>query len=107
MERPHDLAVPFRDTFWNVPVWAQVVLYVGGARRDRDVRVRHVAAVALWRAGQAENRFDRISERLALVAKHVLGQARMLSQAYPGVMHAMMFWGFLALFLGTVLATID
>ncbi len=31
----------------------------------------------------------------------------MLSQAYPGVMHAIMFWGFLALFMGTVLATID
>ena len=32
---------------------------------------------------------------------------RTLSQAYPGVMHAIMFWGFLALFMGTVLATID
>jgi Fe-S oxidoreductase/nitrate reductase gamma subunit len=42
-----------------------------------------------------------------LVAKHALGQVRVLSQAYPGVMHATMFWGFLALFMGTVLATID
>ena len=22
-------AVPFRDTFWNIPPWAQVLLYVG------------------------------------------------------------------------------
>ena len=41
------------------------------------------------------------------MVKHVLGQARVLSQAYPGIMHAVMFWGFLALFIGTVLATID
>ena len=41
------------------------------------------------------------------MAKHALGQVRVLSQAYPGVMHAIMFWGFLALFIGTVLATID
>src|SRR6185503_20544179 len=55
----------------------------------------------------AENRFDRIPLRLRLVAVHALAQVRGLSQAYPGVMHATMFWGFLALFMGTVLATID
>jgi len=99
--------VPFRDTFWNVPVWAQVALYVGGL-----VAIA-VCAYGTWRRivhvrqGGPESRFDRIPERLALVGKHVLGQARTLSQAYPGVMHAVMFWGFLALFTGTVLATID
>ena len=63
--------------------------------------------MALWRAGKAEHRFDHLPQRVALVARHALGQARTLSQAYPGVMHAIMFWGFLALFMGTVLATID
>src|SRR4030095_1641555 len=63
--------------------------------------------VMLWRQGLPEDRLDRISERLGLVATHALGQVRVLSQAYPGVMHAIMFWGFLALFMGTVLATID
>ena len=58
--------------------------------------------IALWRQGGPEARFDRIPERVKLVATHVLGQARVLSQAYPGVMHAIMFWGFLALFMGTV-----
>jgi Fe-S oxidoreductase/nitrate reductase gamma subunit len=63
--------------------------------------------VMLWRQGLPEDRLDRIPERLGLVATHALGQVRTLSQAYPGVMHAIMFWGFLALFMGTVLATID
>jgi Fe-S oxidoreductase/nitrate reductase gamma subunit len=100
-------AVPFRDTFWNVPAWAQVGLYVGGAV------ALAICAYGIWqrfqrvRAGGPEARCDRIPERIALVVKHVLGQARTLSQAYPGVMHAVMFWGFLALFTGTVLATID
>src|SRR5207237_209567 len=62
--------------------------------------------VRLWRAGRPENRFDNIPQRVKLVAKHALGQARTLSQAYPGIMHAIMFWGFLALLLGTVLASI-
>jgi Fe-S oxidoreductase/nitrate reductase gamma subunit len=100
-------SVPFRDTFWNVPGWAQVLLYIGGVVAIAIFTYGVWQRVQLWRAGLPEDRFDRIPERLKLVTKHVLGQARVLSQAYPGVMHATMFWGFLALFMGTVLATID
>jgi Fe-S oxidoreductase len=100
-------SVPFRDTFWNVPVWAQLFLYVGGVVATAIFAWGVWQRVQLWRGGLPENRFDRIPERLRLVAKHVLGQARVLSQAYPGIMHATMFWGFLALFIGTALATID
>ena len=100
-------SIPFRDTFWNVPLWAQVLLYVGGAVAVAIFAYGGWQRIQLWRAGGPENRFDRIPKRLRLVAKHVLGQARVLAQAYPGVMHALMFWGFLALFIGTVLATID
>src|SRR5262249_59525635 len=63
--------------------------------------------VMLWRRGLPEYRHDRIPERVGRVLTHALGQVRTLSQAYPGVMHAIMFWGFLALFVGTVLATLD
>jgi Fe-S oxidoreductase/nitrate reductase gamma subunit len=100
-------AVPFRDTFWNVPGWAQVGLYVGGVIAVAIFAYGLWQRTRLWRAGQPEDRFDRIPQRLRLVAVHALAQVRVLSQAYPGVMHATMFWGFLALFMGTVLATID
>jgi len=100
-------SVPFRDTFWNVPGWAQVFLYVGGVVAVAIFAYGFWQRAQLWRAGLPEDRFDHIPERLTLVAKHALGQARVLSQAYPGVMHATMFWGFLALFMGTVLATVD
>src|SRR3989440_7735722 len=100
-------SVPFRDTFWNVPGWAQVVLYIGGAVAIAIFVYGVWQRVQLWRAGLPENRFDHLPQRVKLVAKHALGQVRPLSQAYPGVMHAVMFWGFLALFMGTVLATID
>ena len=100
-------SIPFRDTFWNVPGWAQIALYVGGAVAIAFLVYGLWQRVTLWRQGLAEDRLDRIPERLGLVAAHALGQVRTLSQAYPGIMHAIMFWGFLALFMGTVLATID
>ena len=100
-------SIPFRDTFWNVPSWAQIALYIGGALAIAYLVYGLWQRVTLWRQGLPEDRLDRIPERLGLVATHALGQVRTLSQAYPGVMHAIMFWGFLALFMGTVLATID
>jgi Fe-S oxidoreductase/nitrate reductase gamma subunit len=99
--------VPFRDTFWNIPAWAQIALYVGAVVAIAIFAYGMLQRIRLWRAGGPEDRFDRIPERIRLVGKHALGQARTLSQAYPGIMHAIMFWGFLALFMGTVLATID
>jgi Fe-S oxidoreductase/nitrate reductase gamma subunit len=99
--------VPIRDTFWNIPPLAQNALYLGAVIAIAIFVYGVYRHVRVWRAGLAENRFDNIPQRVKLVAKHALGQARTLSQAYPGIMHAIMFWGFLALFMGTVLATID
>jgi Fe-S oxidoreductase len=99
--------VPIRDTFWNIPPLVQGALYLGGLVAVAIFVYGVYRHVRLWRAGGPEHRFDRLPQRVKLVAKHALGQARTLAQAYPGIMHAIMFWGFLALFMGTVLATID
>lgn len=100
-------SVPFRDTFWNIPGWAHIGVYVGGLVAIAIFAYGLWQRIQLWRQGGPENRLDRIPERIRLVATHVLAQVRVLSQAYPGVMHATMFWGFLALFMGTALATVD
>ena len=99
--------IPYRDTFWNIPTWARLFVYVGGTAAIAVFAWGSWQRVAVWLKGGPERRTDRIPERLLLVLTQVLGQARVLSQAYPGVMHAIVFWGFLALFIGTVLATVD
>ncbi|MBI4012780.1 MAG: (Fe-S)-binding protein, partial [Candidatus Rokubacteria bacterium] len=102
---PYD--VPFRDTLWNVPVWAQFVLYALSVVAIGVFALGLWQRVALWRDGKPETRWDRVPERVGLVVRHALLQGRTLTERYPGVMHALMFWGFCVLFLGTVLATID
>jgi Fe-S oxidoreductase/nitrate reductase gamma subunit len=49
----------------------------------------------LMRLGGPERRLDRPRERWWGVLTHVLGQGRLLSEPYSGLMHAMLFWGFL------------
>ncbi|MGH7323160.1 MAG: heterodisulfide reductase-related iron-sulfur binding cluster [Candidatus Rokuibacteriota bacterium] len=100
-------AIPLRDTFWNVPPWAEIALYAGAVVAMAVFAWGLGQRIRLWRGGRPEARVDRIPQRIKLVAVHALAQVRTLSHAYPGVMHAIMFWGFLALFMGTVLATID
>ncbi|NJN39587.1 MAG: hypothetical protein HC807_00170 [Gammaproteobacteria bacterium] len=99
--------IPIRETFWNIPPWAVVGVYAGGAIATAVFAWGIWRRIALWQKGGPEMRWDRIPVRTARVVKEVLLQSRILGQSYPGVMHATMFWGFLALFTGTVLATID
>jgi len=44
-------AMPFRDTFWNIPGWAQVLLYAGGFVAMALFAWGLWRRIQLWRAG--------------------------------------------------------
>jgi Fe-S oxidoreductase len=94
-----------REVLWNIHhVWVMYMLLVptlavAGYGLYRRVRV--------WRRGQAENRRDRPLERMALVLKYALLQLRTWRKLYPGLMHAMIFWGFIVLTMATTVVMID
>src|SRR4030095_13515961 len=98
--------VPFRDTFWAIPQWAQVVLYVGATLAIAAFVWGVVQRVRLWMGGKPEMRWDRPLTRVGRLITYGLLQARGLSQSYPGIMHPNGFWGFSGLFMGPVPATI-
>jgi len=62
------------------------------------------ARFALLRAAKPSARFDRWGERFAGVLTQFLGQRRILSPGYlgAGIMHALIFWGFLAVGLNSI-----
>jgi Fe-S oxidoreductase/nitrate reductase gamma subunit len=55
-----------------------------------------------WRTGKNERRFDQIFKRFRHSLGFIFGQRRILREAYPGIMHLLIFWGFAVLFLGTL-----
>ena len=59
---------------------------------------------ALLRAAKPSARFDRWGERWAGVLTQFIGQRRILSPGYigAGIMHALIFWGFLAVALNSL-----
>ncbi|HET9700650.1 MAG TPA: (Fe-S)-binding protein, partial [Burkholderiales bacterium] len=101
------IEIPVRETFWNIPAWAVVGVYLGGAIAVAVFAWGVGRRILLWRQGGPEVRWDHIPQRVARLIREVLFQERILSQPYPGIMHAALFWGFLALFGGTAIATID
>lgn len=99
--------LPVRETFWNIPLPAIVFVYVGGLIALALFAVRMNQRVKLWRDGVPEDRFGDWSTRALMLLREGLFQTRILTQRLPGVMHALLFWGFLVLLVGTILATID
>ena len=61
----------------------------------------------LWRVGKAENRTDRIGDRIKSMLSQGLMQRSLLKDRYPGILHAMLFFGFVVLFIGTSLIVIQ
>lgn len=50
------------------------------------------------RLGKPENRFDNIGRRVLRDLRVALGQQKILQWSFAGVMHVMIYWGFLVLF---------
>ncbi len=99
------LTKPTREIYWNVPgygwlyllfVVALVVFSYGVYRRVR-----------LWRMGKPEERFDQPVRRLWHLFIDGLLQRAVVGELYPGVMHAAIFFGFVVLFIGTILVLLQ
>lgn len=56
----------------------------------------------LMRVGRPASRLDQPLERTRGWIVNVLGQARLLTRPYPGVMHALIFWGFVVITLSSI-----
>jgi Fe-S oxidoreductase/nitrate reductase gamma subunit len=57
--------------------------------------------------GQSERRMDQVGKRLWSVIVQAIGQFRTAQDAFAGIMHLTIFWGMVALLIGTILATVD
>ena len=99
--------MPIRETFWNIPHWAEIAQYLLGFLTIIIFGYGVIRRVRRWLKGKPEKRTDQIGSRLWSLIVQGIGQARTLQDIYPGIMHFTIFWGMIALFIGTILATVD
>ncbi len=97
-----------RPTFWNIPVWLQVAVYLGGLVAVIIFGYGFWQRVQPLRKGKGKFTWQPLNERLRLWFTHgVLTKKVALDLQPAGLMHAGIMWGIAALFVGTALATID
>lgn len=99
--------MPIRETFWNIPHWAEIGQYVLALLTVLVFTYGVIRRIRMWRKGQAERRSDKIGRRLLTVLTQAIGQFRTAHEPYPGIMHLSIFWGMVTLLIGTILATVD
>lgn len=99
--------MPIRETFWNIPHWAEIAQYLAGLLTVLILGYGVIRRVRRWLQGQPQRRIDNIGARIWAVIVQAVGQARTLKDPIPGIMHFTIFWGMIALLIGTILATID
>ena len=63
--------------------------------------------IGYLRIGKAENRFDRIGERIGMVVKIAFGQSKLLREPVAGLLHFMIFWGFVILLSAIVESVLE
>ena len=96
---------PTRQIYWNIVGGGLIYAFLAVAATWLLWGVWK--RVRLWRLGGAENRVDRIPERISGLLREVFGQRRHLQDPLPGVAHLMIFYGFLAEFIATLLIAVQ
>jgi len=91
--------VPSREIYWNIT--GGMVVYVLSIVAIAILAYGLYRHYRLWMLGKEENRMDNIGERIKSLLLYGIAQTRSLRELYPGIMHIMIFGGFLVLFLGS------
>jgi Fe-S oxidoreductase/nitrate reductase gamma subunit len=96
---------PTREIYWNITsgalIYGFALVAVGFLIYGVHRRLR------LWRLGGGEARHDRLPERLGGLLIEIFGHRRQLRDAFPGVAHLFIFYGFLAQLIATALISIQ
>jgi Fe-S oxidoreductase/nitrate reductase gamma subunit len=98
---------PFRDDLWNLPPWLYPLHWALVILCGALVVYGLWRRVRLWRMGQPAQRTDRVGRRVGGLLLYALGQRRVLAQPYPGLMHGLIFYGFVVFFIATSLVGIQ
>jgi Fe-S oxidoreductase len=80
---------------------ALALLFAGGLFAQRALLLFRIV-----RAGAPSDRFGDVPQRARAEALVVVGQSKLLQRLGPGLMHAVIFWGFLVLFPTILIAMV-
>lgn len=101
--------MPTRQIGWNVSELAFAVMYVLVAVQALVLAYAFTRRYLAWRRGRPYGPIDRIGERLRQALEVAFLHRRLIrpGYVYAGVMHLFIFWGFVVLFIGTLIVLLE
>ncbi|MCF6265136.1 MAG: 4Fe-4S dicluster domain-containing protein [Desulfuromusa sp.] len=98
-----------REIYWNVGHGATtlVPMYLLSLAAVAILVYAFLQRVKIYKQGQKLDRTDQLPLRVTMMVKKVLLQSKVLNVRGPGLAHALFFWGFFLLFLGTCLIVLQ
>ena len=101
--------MPTRQIGWNVGEVAFAVMYVLVAVQTLVLGYAFTRRYLAWRRGRPYGPVGRIGQRARQALSVVFLHRRLIrpGYVYAGLMHLFIFWGFVVLFIGTVIVLIE
>jgi len=95
-----------REIYFNAGN-SKIVVYILLALSLSFFFITLARRIRLWRKGKGEMRTDRLIHRILMLFKYVIFQKKVMKEKGPGLIHSLIFFGFLGLFLVTATITIQ
>ncbi len=91
-----------REVFWNIPLPSfEILLFTLTAVALAIMGYGIYRRWLMWKAmGKPEMRLDDVQARVKMVLSEIFLQKKVLKDPYPGIMHALIFFGFFVLIFG-------
>lgn len=99
--------MPQREILWNIPDWLTVSLYAASAAGMLWIAVWFVRRALLWRLGSTADRPPQWTTGLGRLAAYLLTHRTIRRDRYAGLMHLLIFWGFVVLLIATTLVAVQ
>jgi Fe-S oxidoreductase/nitrate reductase gamma subunit len=101
--------VPTREIGWNVSEVAFAAMYLLVAVQALVLGYAFARRYLMWRRGRPFGPIDRIGERARQALAVAFLHRRLIrpGYVYAGLMHLFIFWGFVVLFIGTVIVLLE
>jgi Fe-S oxidoreductase/nitrate reductase gamma subunit len=101
-EHEFGIGMEGREVFWNIPLPAfEILLFALTAVALAIFGYGVYRRWQMWKAmGKPEMRMDNMGERVKTVLLEFFLQKKVLKDPYPGIMHALIFFGFFVLIFG-------
>ncbi|MBI2756819.1 MAG: 4Fe-4S dicluster domain-containing protein [Chloroflexi bacterium] len=101
--------MPTREITWNVGAFAIAAMYALVVVQALILGYGATKRYAMWRSGRPHGPIDRVGERLRATLGVMFLHRRLIRKGYvyAGVMHLFIFWGFIMLFVGTLIVLLE